>query len=128
MTKVWPDFTKAQPRGRLKRAASVTRVVWRLAEKLRGRGSETRPGALREERQSAYEASHVRLFVNVILLRVFRVCAITSCLILWTVIFAEESFRNMLSSPTVALCNYTFCAFRYLVSPLAFAFNLFVLQ
>lgn len=24
MTKVWPDFTKAQPRGRLKRAASVT--------------------------------------------------------------------------------------------------------
>lgn len=24
MTKVWPDFTKAQPRGRLKRAVSVT--------------------------------------------------------------------------------------------------------
>lgn len=81
MTKVWPDFTKAQPRGRLERAASVTRVAWRLAEKLWSRESETEPSVLREERQSAYEASYVRLFVNVILPRVFRVCAITSCLI-----------------------------------------------
>jgi len=38
MTKVWPDFTKAQARGRLKRAASVTRVAWgRPAEKLQAR-------------------------------------------------------------------------------------------
>lgn len=51
MTKVWPDFTKAQPRGRLKRAASVTRVTWgRLVEKLQGREGGTGI-ALRRERQ-----------------------------------------------------------------------------
>lgn len=53
MTKVWPDFTKAQPRGRLKRAASVTRVAWgdrrRNCRVVKvGRGL-----VLREARQSA---------------------------------------------------------------------------
>lgn len=71
MTKVWPDFTKAQPRGRLKRAASVTRVAWgdwrrncRVVEVGRrglvAAGNET----------ECCEASHVRLFVNVIPLSV----------------------------------------------------------
>lgn len=71
MTKVWPDFTKAQPRGRLKRAASVTRVAWgdrrrncRVVEV--GRGGLVAVGSETE----CCEASHVRLFVNVIPLSV----------------------------------------------------------